>query len=678
MRILHVHSTYLLHTCYHTSSTVKAHTATCFFSAAKNTLNSMKSESVNLNPSAGSGRKSRASEPRNTVKRHFWRALLIALLLVVATVKLTAYSPHKPVELHAQLAQLLYYRVVDDPVGDKIGLPTLHPSDEFRRTGSKAMVSSDVPLCSSMGKHILLIGGNAADAAVTVALCIGSINLHSSGIGGGGFIVSSKDGELISIDAREMAPKRAHKHMYDDAPLLAQFGGLAVAVPGELEGLYQLHVRHGSGKLTWAELFAPVIALNRRGWAASEIWTRAVHKIHELLLSRVPLLNDCWDFIYEASGELVDIGSWVRRPNYASTLEMIARNGSSAIFYDPNGPIAPRLVEQIKTFGGVIEPEDFERYSANVTPALTFNFTVNGSTYDLATTGGVSSGLALIAGLNFYTAVHSDDADNALSLHRLIEAMKWTSSARTYLGDLNATYHGELVERFSSPEWSKSLAENGYADNETYPWKHYKPQFEMTEPRGTLHFSIVDENGGAVGMTTTVNLLFGLLVYDNTTGIFLNDQMDDFSVPDVSNAFNLTPSVYNFVRPYMRPLSLTTPTIIRKDGELELVIGAAGGSRIVTAVLEAIVRTIFQGMPLLDTISFPRLHHQLIPEFVMVEDLEMLEDEYGKSIQADLHAKGHSFYESGALTAMNGIKRANGQWEGVSDYWRKRGVADGY
>lgn len=618
------------------------------------------------------------------------RATMVILLLIVAISKVVPSTYHH-YSFHNFLKNVEYQHIVaaEDPVGDKVGQPTLHPLEDFRRYGSKAMVSSDVPLCSTMGKQILQQGGNAADAAVTVALCIGSVNLHSSGIGGGGFIVTTNGNETLSIDARELAPALAHKHMYDGNPLLAQFGGLAVAIPGELAGLHELYVRHGSGNLSWHQLFEPVIELNRKGWVAGEIWARAVQKLDELLLSRVPPLRESWDFIYkQGKHQVIEEGDLVKRPNYAETLETIAKNGSAQIFYDPEGPIAPKLAKLAQKLGGIITAEDFAKYKAKVTKALQFNFAVDEDDYELSTTGGVSSGLALIAGLNFYSTLRdespADKDDHVLKIHRLIEAMKWTALARSHLGDVNETYWDSIVGQYSSPKWAQTLLDNGmYSDETTFPWKHYGPLYELTEPHGTSHFSIVDDHGGAVGMTTTVNLLFGSLVYNRETGVVLNDEMDDFSMPDYSNAFNLTPSALNFIAPYKRPLSLTTPSIIKKNGQLHFLIGAAGGSRIVTAVLQAIVRVIYEEKLLLETIAYPRLHHQLIPLFAMVENVAMFNSEFRDTlacIKCDLEkSMNHTFFESGALTAMNGIKRsADGGWEGVSDYWRKRGVADGY
>lgn len=583
-------------------------------------------------------------------------------------------------------------KVKFDPVGDAIGQPSLDSAGHVVY-GKKAMVSCDVPLCSTYGKRVLLSGGNAADAAVAVALCIGSINSHSSGIGGGGFIVSSNAKEVLSIDAREMAPEKAHKHMFDENPLLAQVGGLAVGVPGELKGLYELFRLHGLKNVTWAQVIEPIIELNEAGWPASEIWIRLLDKMNALILSKLPIVRKTWDFIFKngKDGELVQVGDVVRRPNLANTLRLVAQNGLADVFYDPAGPIVPHLVKRIRLLGGIVTEDDFSKYEASVEQAVNFNFTANGREYVLHTSKGVSLGIALVAGLDFYTSLKGNElhvSDDLLETHRVIESMKWIASARTRLGDQNETYTNSLMDKFSSLEWPLWIKSSGkYSDNHTFPWQNYEPEYELTEPRGTSYFAVVDENGNSVGMTTTVNLLFGLATYDNVTGVVLNNEMDDFSLPEVPNAFNLTPLIYNWVAPFKRPLSLSAPTIIsvNKDGILqpELLIGAAGGSRIPTAIFQAIVRTIFHLLPLAEAILYPRFHHQLVPEFLLIENYTLFGQEHKNSrIIEDLAQLGHSCAESGLLTAMNGIKRALGddgeEWHGVSDYWRKRGRADGY
>ncbi|EMG46731.1 ECM38 Glutathione hydrolase proenzyme [Candida maltosa Xu316] len=563
----------------------------------------------------------------------------------------------------------------DDPLSDKIGQPDLNPSSKHLHIGKKAMVASDVPLCSTMGKEILLQGGNAADAAITVALCIGSVNSHSSGIGGGGFIISRNQGDVVSIDAREMAPGLAHKHMYGDSFVLSKIGGLSIAVPGELKGLYDLFQKHGSGNLTWKQLFEPVIELNRKGFQCSKVFEVVLAKEYELVLSKVPVLKKSWDFIFNSDGKLKTEGDWITRPNYANTLELIANNGSSAIFYDPQGPIVKSLVSTAQAWGGIINEHDFANYKTNVESPLVSKI----NDYTIYTSNGISSGLALLSGLNFFNRVYNSSDDDTLFTHKLIESFKWLSSIRTRFGDIDN--REVLIKNFTSNDWIDDILSQGkYSDKQTFDWKNYDPKYDIVEPQGTSHFSIVDENDNAVGMTTTVNLLFGSMIYDSRTGIILNDEMDDFSQPNVSNAFNLTPSIYNFIYPGKRPLSSTAPTIIVNDAtnSTDFVIGAAGGSRITSAVLQAIVRTYYHNFDLLSTIAYPRLHHQLIPESIMCENVTVLETEH-PGILDSLKNLNHSFLETGALTAMNGIKRVkDGSLHGVSDWWRKRGESDGY
>ncbi|CAN3364412.1 glutathione hydrolase proenzyme [Diutina catenulata] len=612
-----------------------------------------------------------------------WQTLMWIATVAVALYTLS-YLPYasQPPEIwretdpYQKLGHLLS-QASRDPLSDRLGQPTIHPDERNAAKGKHAMVASDVPACSTMGKEILLRGGNAADAAITVALCIGSVNAHSSGIGGGGFILSSHRGDVISIDAREMAPERAHKNMFNHFPLLSKVGGLAVAVPGELRGLEELFIRHGSGNLTWAQLFEPVIALNRKGFACTALFERILQIENELVLSKVPQLRESWDFIFNDHGELKKEGDWITRPKYADTLARIAANGSSAIFYTD---MAPGMVAAATAMGGVLDVADFAAYDVIVEPGLETEIEFPQGRRKVYTANGVSSGLALVAGLKFFGRVFAKDAPG-LFVHKMIETFKWLAAVRTKLGDVEPDYKQALVRNYTSDEWIDTVfADQGYSDHHTFPWRHYGPEYDVVESMGTAHFSVVDEHGNSVGMTTTVNLLFGSLVYDNTTGIILNNEMDDFSMPKTSNAFNLTPSIYNFIRSHKRPLSSTTPTIIATvDGRPEMVIGAAGGSRIPTAVLQAIVGTYYYNYTMLQAVAYPRLHHQLIPETLMVENCTVLDELY-PGILGELGARNHTITETGTLTAMNGIRWSEDDhsYHGVSDFWRKMGHADGY
>lgn len=624
-----------------------------------------------------------------------YRAVIKSLIILFSLIFIISFPRIRESHSIKDYDKLL--KLSRDPVGDPIGKPTLDPSSDHLYTGKHGMVSSDVQLCSQLGRNILQRGGNAADASITVALCIGSVNLHSSGIGGGAFILSSSiaKNEVLSIDAREIAPMAAHRDMFNKRPILSKVGGLAIAVPGELKGLFELYCRHSSGNLTWYELIEPVIELNRAGFKCPLYLSRAISLIAEQVFPLVPQLREPWDFIFKREEQKfipISEGEHIRREALADTLELIARNDSADIFYDPDGPIAGYLVNASTRFGGILTKQDFANYKVNVEEALHLNFSVDDTPYLAYSSGGASSGLALLSGLNLYESLDSQPQKTSpqLDTHKIIECMKWMASVRSNFGDFsisgsNNTIQENLRNKFLSKEWANDIIESkNYSANRTFNWKHYQPKYELTEPHGTSHFSIVDAHGNAVAMTTTVNLFFGSMVYDNTTGIILNNEMDDFSIPNVPNAFNLTPSVYNYIQPAKRPISSTSPTIImaRVNGTFlpDLVIGAAGGSRITTAVFHAIVRMLFQNYTLLDTIAFPRIHHQLIPEAIMVEDMVTFEKELNAT--DFLKLRGHDFINTGPLTAMNAVKRVLGDmeevWHGVSDFWRKSGEASGY
>lgn len=554
--------------------------------------------------------------------------------------------------------------------------PTLHPETKHLHVGSKAMVSSDVPICSKMGKEILLKGGNAADAAVTVALCIGSVNSASSGIGGGGFILSSLDGkDTISIDAREMAPGKSFTEMYEDNPILATIGGLANGVPGELKGLDTLYKLHGSGNLTWAQLIEPVIKLNREGFEVGLVVQTTIDVLLERYKPLFPSVLKNWDFIYNEDGSSKKIGDIIKRPNLANTLEMIANNGSSDIFYDPEGPLVKSMIKANNLHGGVFVGDDFSRYEAIVEKPLTLKINED---IEVFTANGISSGLVLLGGLNLFPKLFTKGDNKPTIVHKMIETMRWMASVRTRLGNGNKHYQ-EMIDLYTLKEWAEDIVNHKFSNNRTFGWEHYDPLYEMTEPHGTSHFSILDENNNSIGMTTTVNLLFGSLVYASDTGIILNNEMDDFSTKQFNNSFDLQPSKYNLIQPYTRPLSSTAPTIIKNKGTPELLIGAAGGSRITTAIFQAIVRMYYLDYSLLDSIAFPRFHDQLLPNYIFTEDLGMLSNEFKDlDLVGELSSLGHNFKHTGVETAMNGIRRVKGEIQGVSDYWRKQGEADGY
>ncbi|GME74748.1 unnamed protein product [Ambrosiozyma monospora] len=565
----------------------------------------------------------------------------------------------------------------------ELGGPTWTPSHNTSIKATHGAVASDSKLCSDLGISILQKGGFAADAAVVTCLCIGATNtMFSSGIGGGGFITTKRfdDPIALSIDAREMAPGKAHRDMFEGVEHLAQKGGLAVAIPGELKGLYTLFEKHGSGKLSWEELVMPVADIVRDGFVVDKLLERAFLRAQE----SGELDPFDWKFAINGDGVTLKAGEVIKRPALAKTLTEIARNGSDAVFYDPKGRIAKSLSEKAKQYGGILTPEDFGKYQVKVEEALVVDdFTSKNLTVFVV--NGASSGVSLAAGLkilNKFNDVEMKDDFGPIDSQRLIETMKWMGSVRSHLGDIgiyndNRTAineHNDLYDHFLSDKYANEVR-NKIDDYKTLPsWRDYNPAYEPNDPKGTSSLSVIDNHGNAVSITTTVNLLFGSGVHDPETGIILNDEMDDFSLPTAKNAFDIEPSHFNYIHPYRRPLSSSSQSLVfdPEKGKVVMAIGAAGGSRITTAVLQGIVRSFYYGLDLVDTIAFPRLHHQLLPNVVYVEGPE------DPDFIRGLIERGHEVETILPMSTLNAVKVVNGTFYAQSDYWRKLGRASGY
>lgn len=563
--------------------------------------------------------------------------------------------------------------------------PTLTPDPRLLKKGERFAIASDLEICNNMTLQRIFIdhpGSNAIDAAVTVALCIGMVNFFNSGIGGGGFSVVSMKDSNAAFDFREMAPLKSNKTMFDDGMEKESiFGGLSIAVPGELAGLYKMWEEYGSGKIKWSEILQPVIDLGNEGWEIQEVLGASIGAYEHFLRERM----EDWAFVFNDDGSVKKKGDWISRPNLAKTLDVLAKNGSVAPFYDAESYLVKSMVSKIQQRGGVVTAEDFSMYKPEKSKPLSTKIRsgfVNMPDNDVTvlTSSGSSSGAALIAALRIMDEFPSSPGGDYLpeQIYRLIEGMKWLASARSRLGDYGG---GEelppRVKEVLNDSWIENavqkIKDNSANGFHTLPnWTDYNPVYEINEPHGTAHFSIVDDQHNAVSLTTTINLLFGSLVHDPLTGVIFNDEMDDFSQAGRSNSFGLAASVYNFIQAGKRPLSSAVPTIILNElGHPDLVVGASGGSRICTSVFQAIVRRYWYQMPILEAISYPRVHHQLLPDVVEVESFAML----GKSTIKHLFEMGHQPEQLSAKAVVNGIQRYQGSWHAVSDYWRKRGVA---
>ncbi|KAG0659764.1 hypothetical protein C6P45_001747 [Maudiozyma exigua] len=590
---------------------------------------------------------------------------------------------------HAKLPHKLPFHDIDiDPLDRH---PSMTPNPSLRKIGHEYAISSDLQLCNNLTLDRIFHtypNATAVDASVTLTLCIGMINFFNSGIGGGGYITyaNTKLEDYLSMDFREKAPNGIDSQMFTD-DYMSKIGGLSIAVPGELKGLYDFFKMKGSGTVTWSQLLEPVIELGNKGWIIDDALA-ATLKLYEPIFV-TPGIKEDWSFVLNDSQDgVLGKNDIMKRPKLSNMLQILANNGSVAPFYDPDHWIVKSMIKSIQKYDGLITKDDFANYQVDISkPIITklrkgwFNAPNNDIT--VLSSSGTSSGKALIAALKimdkFPNVQGSDYQDETTYL--LIETMKWLASARSHLGD---NIIGNITTDILSENWTENAYQKilaGIKYNETTgkkqfqthnDYKFYEPLYEINEPHGTTHLSIVDKFGNAVALTSTINLLFGSLVHDPMTGVIFNNEMDDFAQLNRTNTFNLTASQFNLILPNKRPLSSMTPTIILNElGQIDFVVGASGGSRIAASVFQSIVRSYWYNMPLLETIAYPRIHHQLLPNEVETEDVAMI----GHDTIESLKSMGYTITQHAPKSVINAIRRVNGEWHAISDYWRKRGIS---
>ncbi|GAA5795294.1 hypothetical protein HPULCUR_000649 [Helicostylum pulchrum] len=579
--------------------------------------------------------------PRPSLKKKYNRSIGAAVLLLLASAVSVSF--------------LLY-----NPSRSSLDSPALFQGHIVK--GTKGAVAVESEECSNIGVEILKKGGNAVDAAIASTLCIGVVDSFATGIGGGGFmLIRSPNGTFEFIDFRETAPKAATEDMFVGNPMLAQVGALSVAVPGEIRGLELAHKRHG--KLSWLELFEPSIRIARDGFKATELLEARVEAQESWMKNSTE-----WSEVYFPNGVRIKQGDIVKRPTLANTLETIAKKGADE-FYE--GEIASSLVKTIQSAGGIITLEDFKSYQPIVRRTVSTYY--NGR--KVTTCSQPTSGPILLSALNLIERFQFKvDGLTGLNLHRLMEAFKFGYAFRTEMGDPDFIHNEEREDEIITKDFAASIRQR-ITDNTTHDPLYYNPKFDHIDSHGTMHLSVVDENDGAVALTSTVNLAFGSRIMDPQTGVVLNDEMDDFSIPNTPNMFGLYPSEYNYAGPGKRPLSSITPVIIEKDSKFEIAIGGSGGSLIPTATLNAIINILDFEKDVYEAVSVPRVHHQLLP------DIAIMEKGFDKSMERELESRNHTVFQlpvEFCVSAVQVVRRLpDGSVDAASDP-RKMGIAAAY
>ncbi|TLD14591.1 hypothetical protein PspLS_11068 [Pyricularia sp. CBS 133598] len=478
-------------------------------------------------------------------------------------------------------------------------------------------VASETAECSHIGTDILKAGGNAADAMVGTVFCVGTIGMYHSGIGGGGFLlVRSPKGKYQFVDFRETAPAAATEDMFKGKDTGSTLGGLASGVPGELRGLEYLHKHYG--KLPWRDLVAPSIKLARDGFVVNADLVRYMDgEVDKPGDGGFFVSDPSWAVDFAPNGRRVRLGEKMTRKRYAATLQRIAEEGPG-VFY--RGDMAKATINALQSKGGIMTVRDLASYKIKLRSPASINY----RGYKLTATSAPSGGgvaLAILKILDGYKDMGNPSAVNQ-STHRLNEAMRFAYGQRAKLGDPAFLQGMERFQREMLSDETAQLIRSKISDKKTEDVAYYNPEgLESLETPGTSHIAVADASGMAVSLTTTINTIFGSRVMVPETGVAMNNDMDDFSIPGKSNYFGYIPSRANFIRPGKRPLSSMSPMIaeVRDGKRLYFVLGAAGGSRIITSTVQNVIHVLDEGKTAPQALAMPRLHDQLMPAVTTFE-----------------------------------------------------------
>jgi gamma-glutamyltranspeptidase/glutathione hydrolase len=531
-------------------------------------------------------------------------------------------------------------------------LPLLAEDMVHPAHAAKAMVATVQPEASQVGVEIMKQGGNAVDAAVAVGFALEVVYPQAGNIGGGGFMLfRTANGEVHFLDYREKAPAKATADMYLDkqgnvVPDLSTVGYKSIGVPGSVAGL--VYAQQHWGKLSLKQVMEPAIKLARDGYALSY---EQANSLRDPDLGKFPESRR----IFQRNGKFYESDGIFKQPELAKTLERIAEKPDD--FY--HGTLARELAAAIQKGGGLVTVEDLAQYEVKERQPI--RGTYRG--YDVISAPPPSSGgVALVEILNILGGydLAKQGADSADAIHLTAEAYQRAFFDRAeFLGDpdFSKIPVAQLIDKRYGNAWRETIPlrkatpsadmrrPSVFSQLDSYASTHPQPPF-AAEPDHTTHYSVVDPEGNAVAVTTTLNDAFGSRVTAEGLGFLLNDEMDDFSSKaGVPNMYGLIQGPANAIGPGKRPLSAMTPTIVLKDGKLFLVLGSPGGPTIITTVANVLMGVVDYGLNVQQAVNAPRFHHQWMPDEIMVESTGISPDTIGI-----LERMGHK------------VKKAKGYW----------------
>ncbi|OOG73743.1 gamma-glutamyltransferase [Algoriphagus sp. A40] len=496
----------------------------------------------------------------------------------------------------------------------------------------KAMVVSAREEASKIGIEILQKGGNAFDAMMATEMALAVTFPFAGNLGGGGFMVyRMADGSVGSIDYREKAPLAASKDMYLDEngeflSDLSTKGALASGVPGTIAGIFEAQAKFG--KLNPAEILQPVIALAKNGFVVTSSQAERLQRARDQFVE----VNGSETFFNQE----FNAGDTLKIPVLAATLERIAKNGRDEFY---KGEIAKILAKHMQEKGGIITEEDLASYEAKWRDPLVFNYRdLKVISMAPPSSGGMT--LAQIFGMIEPYDLEKMGHHSPEYIQILVEAERRAYADRNYyLGDPD--FVKIPVDQLLDRNYLKSRMESFSLEKATKSEDIARGTLAFSESMETTHYSIVDAEGNAVSVTTTLNGGYGSKVYIDELGFFMNNEMDDFSAkPGTPNMFGLIGAEANSIAPGKRMLSSMTPTIVEKGGKLWIVVGTPGGSTIITSVLQTILNVAEFGMGMQEAVESPRFHHQWMPDLVNFEP-----GSFGDSLIQILKSRGYLINE---------------------------------
>ncbi|UCS91860.1 gamma-glutamyltransferase [Echinicola marina] len=525
---------------------------------------------------------------------------------------------------------------------------------------NKAMVVSAHPEATRVGVEVLERGGNAIDAMVAVHFALAVVYPSAGNIGGGGFMIYRPvEGEVSSLDFREKAPLSAYEEMYQDEngeiiDGLSLAGPMASGVPGSVDGMIQAHKRYGS--ISLEELIDPAYKLAKEGFPITERQAKNYNSYKPLFIkhnrdsTHIPLVR--LDREWKEGDLLV-------QEDLAETLKRIQENGRDGFY---KGETAELLVAEMKAGNGIISLEDLEKYEAKWRAPIVGDYRgIKVFSMGPPSSGGIA--LMQLLKMSAHFPLGDLGFHQAETIHLMTEMERRVYADRAkHLGDSDFwdVPKDDLLDEAYLESRVKEIDTAHATDSEAV----LAMNFDHQESEETTHYSIVDTNGNAVSVTTTINSGYGSKVFVTGAGFLMNNEMDDFSSkPGVPNVYGLLGGEANAIQPEKRMLSAMTPTILEKDGKLMMVVGTPGGSTIITSVYQTILNVVDHSMDMTEAISSGRIHHQWKPNFIFPEKNAI--DEATKSI---LEGLGHEIKERGNIGRVDAILvNAEGFLEGAGD-----------